>query len=510
MSDLTKSDGILLILNRSAESQTITQTLNSILGKPVMTASPDADTMLPSPLERDDLRFRARLRLLFNLREDADEIGTRTDIRRGIEFKGANLWALIFAILIASIGLNTNSAAVIIGAMLISPLMGPIMGLGLALGTNDIELFRRAFRNLVVAVSISVVTSAVYFLLTPLDQAQSELLARTRPTLFDVLIAMCGGLIGIIASSRREKTNAIPGVAIATALMPPLCTAGYGLATQNWSYFFGAFYLFFINSVFICLATVIIVRLLHFQKASYISPQQESRVKFWMAFFAIATMLPSIYTAWNVVQESLFNSRAQRFLSENFHFKQTQLIQREIQYSPEGGSLRLILIGEPLKPDQQKALIAKLPDYQLGGAQLQIQQPHQADANLQAEFEALNKSLKVDIVEELYKKNVEQLALKDAELSQQADRIQTLEKALADKDTERFPVAQISEELKVIFPELQSLALAEISRYRQGINQLVPIALVQWTKRPAQVELSRLQNLLRARLKAPKLEIVSY
>lgn len=216
-------------------------------------------------MENEQIPVKKRSRLIrtllylrdrFDLEEGKeDELETIDYISKNVEFKGANLWILIFAIFVASIGLNVNSTAVIIGAMLISPLMGPIMGIGLAAGINDFELLKRSFRNLGVAVFIAILTSTVYFYITPIHDAQSELLARTEPTVWDVLIALFGGLAGIIAGSRKEKSNAVPGVAIATALMPPLCTAGYGLATGNLYYFIGAFYLFFINSVFISLST---------------------------------------------------------------------------------------------------------------------------------------------------------------------------------------------------------------------------------------------------------------
>lgn len=192
------------------------------------------------------------VRVYFNIMPDKeDEHQIVAQISSGVSFRGANLWVLIFAIFIASLGLNVNSPAVIIGAMLISPLMGPIIGMGLAVGINDVELLKRSARSFGVATLISVLTATAYFLLTPLGDARSELLARTSPTLYDVLIATCGGAAGIIALCTKGKGNVIPGVAIATALMPPLCTAGYGLATGHWLYFLGAFYLFFINTVFI-------------------------------------------------------------------------------------------------------------------------------------------------------------------------------------------------------------------------------------------------------------------
>ena len=199
----------------------------------------------------------------FDVRQEKeDELETIESIKKGIEFKGTNLWVLIFATFVASLGLNTNSTAVIIGAMLISPLMGPIMGFGLGLGISDFDLIKRSFRNFATATVFSVITSTLFFLISPISEAQSELLARTQPTVYDVLIAFFGGLAGIVASSTKSKGNVIPGVAIATALMPPLCTAGFGLASGNLYYFFGAFYLYFINTVFISLATYVVVRLL--------------------------------------------------------------------------------------------------------------------------------------------------------------------------------------------------------------------------------------------------------
>ena len=223
----------------------------------------------------------------FDVRQDKeDELETIESIKKGIEFKGTNLWVLIFATFVASLGLNTNSTAVIIGAMLISPLMGPIMGFGLGLGISDFGLIKRAFRNFVTAILFSVITSTVFFLISPISEAQSELLARTQPTVYDVLIAFFGGLAGIVASSTKSKGNVIPGVAIATALMPPLCTAGFGLATGNLYYFFGAFYLFFINTVFISLSTYLVVRILKYPKKVFWISMTEKKVSvMWCIVF---------------------------------------------------------------------------------------------------------------------------------------------------------------------------------------------------------------------------------
>lgn len=476
-------------------------------GPPTLPEVPDINQRLYRLSLRRALRA---LNNLFHLRDEADEEGTINDIKRGIEFKGANLWALVFAIFIASIGLNTNSAAVIIGAMLISPLMGPIMGTGLALGTNDVELLKRSLRNLATAVFIAVLTSSLYFLITPLDQAQSELLARTRPTIFDVLIAICGGSIGIIASSRKEKTNAIPGVAIATALMPPLCTAGYGLANARWSYFFGAFYLFFINSVFICLTTVIFVRFLRFQKVTFLDPEREKRVRMNLAIFALLTILPSVYAAWEVVQEALFKTRAQQFISENFNYADTQVIKSEIDYNPQGSRLQLILMGEPLTSKEQQKLLARLPLYQLANTELLFQQPRKGSADYEKEFSELNQNLRVSIVEDLYKENIEALEQKDAALKKQETQIKNLEQEILKLKANAYPVDQVAAELKIEFAGLEGLALERVNRFYKGKTSLQPVALVYWSKLPEPEVRTRLQKLLRVRLKEPGLVVYHY
>ena len=237
-------------------------------------------------------------------------------IREGVTFRGTNILILILAIFIASLGLNTNSTAVIIGAMLISPLMGPIIGIGLGVGIQDFELIKRSLRNLVMATGFSVLTSTLYFLISPVSEGHSELLARTSPTIYDVLIGLFGGGAGIIAIGSKSKGNVIPGVAIATALMPPLCTAGYGIATLQLNYFFGAFYLFLINSIYIALATFIGVKLMHYHPVQTDTPLRARKVRRIVYTVAILTMLPSLYVTYNMHKQSRFTANADKFVAE--------------------------------------------------------------------------------------------------------------------------------------------------------------------------------------------------
>ncbi len=289
----------------------------------------------------------------FNLGDDrATEEEVISNIEKGVIIKGVNLWILIFAIVVASVGLNINSAAVIIGAMLISPLMGPIMGLGLSFGIYDFDLMKRSLRNFLLAVIISLIASTIYFAITPLSIAQSELIARTTPSVWDVLVAFFGGLAGIVAQSRKDRTSTvIPGVAIATALMPPLCTAGYGLGTLQLEYFFGALYLFLINAVFISIATFVIVRFLKYEKRQLIDKAREKRLRSYMYAVTVVMIVPSIIFAYKIVNRTIFEANVQQYVNTSFDFADTQVIDYKSTYDSDGKSLEVIVVGRQLVAD---------------------------------------------------------------------------------------------------------------------------------------------------------------
>src|SRR5690606_23140691 len=245
----------------------------------------------------------------------------------------SNLWILACAIIIASIGLNVNSTAVIIGAMLISPLMGPIVGAGFALGTYDFALLRKSIKNLLISTLVSLFVSAVYFYLSPFKDVQSELLARTSPNIYDVLIAFFGGLVGVIAITRVEKGNPIPGVAIATALMPPLCTAGYGIATFNLSYFAGAFYLYSINCFFICIATFLVVKYLKYPAVNYKSIRYAKQIRLGITTLILIMIIPSFYLAYRLWNEKKFTKTVERFINTELVNNGYMVIYKKINYN---------------------------------------------------------------------------------------------------------------------------------------------------------------------------------
>ena len=308
--------------------------------------------------------------------EDEQEIVKQ--ITSGISFRGANLWVLIFAIFIASLGLNVNSTAVIIGAMLISPLMGPIIGMGLAMGINDLNLMRRAVKNFGVATLISVLTAMVYFLITPLGEAQSELLARTSPTIYDVLIATFGGAAGILALCTKGKGNVIPGVAIATALMPPLCTAGYGLATGHFLYFLGAFYLFFINTVFISLATYVGVRLMHFHRLEFQNPALAKKAQRIVAGIAIVTMIPATIMTIGIVRRSIFDNKMNSFVKTELSQPGTQVLSSSIDEDKQ--VLNIVAVGRAISDSAEAAAKKRMEQYGLGKYSLNIIQGEGSDS----------------------------------------------------------------------------------------------------------------------------------
>lgn len=322
--------------------------------------------------EKNLRSFREVLAYRFNLDEDkAKEEEIIASIKKNVEFRGTNVWTLIFAILIASIGLNINSPAVIIGAMLISPLMGPVTGIGLGAGILDFKLIKFSLKNLFIAALISMMTSACYFWISPIHTAQSELLACTKPTLWDVLIAFFGGMAGIIASSRKNITNAIPGVAIATALMPPLCTAGYGIGTGNFYYFAGAFYMFLINSVFISISTFLMVRFLKFKPAHFVDDATEHKVRKYITTIALLTILPSFYLAYRFVQEEIFRQNVERFISGEVESKGLYTISRKTD--PQQNKVVLLLYGETINDSLIKQIETRKALYGLEHAEVELE-----------------------------------------------------------------------------------------------------------------------------------------
>lgn len=440
--------------------------------------------------------FRQLLRYQFNLGFDkSQEEQILADIKKSVEFRGMNLWVLIFAIFIASIGLNMNSTAVVIGAMLVSPLMGPIIGLGTGIGINDFELIKKALKNIAIATLISLLASTIYFLITPLSDAKSELLARTTPTIWDVFIALFGGLAGIIAYTNKEKGNVIPGVAIATALMPPLCTAGYGIATGSLPFFLGAIYLYFINSIFIAIATYLMVRYQRFSPINFVDRKQETRVRRWIAIVIILTIGPSIFMGYQIVRKAVYEQNAIRFVNQEFNLPSTQIVSRSID--PKSKRIELLLYGDKLDDEMLAIIKDKMSLYDLAGTELKIRQD--VDKTNPIDYNAI----KTGVLEDLYKNTEQTLRKRDRV-------IDSLQKELERVKPINWPVKSMTDELSSVISPVEELSISPTIFYKVKENKYdtALTAYLKMKRRPNSAQVKKITEWLKARTQNDSIRLI--
>jgi uncharacterized hydrophobic protein (TIGR00271 family) len=383
--------------------------------------------------------------------------------------------------------------------MLISPLMGPIMGAGLGLGLNDVELLRRSVRNILIAALASIATSTLYFSLSPLAEAQSELLARTRPTIYDVLIALAGGTAGIVAITRRgARGNVIPGVAIATALMPPLCTAGYGLAQGEYAFFFGALYLFVINSLFICLATLGIVRLLDFKRVVDLDPVHARRMRILIAVATALAVIPSGFVAWRVVVETRYEAAARRYIAENLTIRDHTIVNTSVRHGRDSSTIEATLLGRPIPLETMDVLRQRLDNYGLARTRLIVHQPDEG----QVAPEQLGQMVRTGILEDLYKRNEAALEARDA-------KIRVLENEVLRLRAGERPIGEVASELATLFPSLRSLLYGRavsVASVSSSVDSLRTV-LATWRRLPSSAERIRIQRFLEERLDLDSLQV---
>jgi uncharacterized hydrophobic protein (TIGR00271 family) len=404
-------------------------------------------------------------------------------ILHGIEFRGTNLWILIFAVFIASLGLNVNSTAVVIGAMLVSPLMGPIMGLGYGMAINDLTLLRKSFLSLGIAVLVGLMASTLFFILSPINDAHSEILARTSPNIYDVLIAFFGGLAGILAMASKTKGNVIPGVAIATALMPPLCTAGYGLATLQPLFFFGAFYLFLINTVFIALATLLTLRYLKFPFRSLPDRREEKRAERLVYVIVLITILPSIYFGYDMVRQNRFMQRANAFIERESELPNDYLLQKAID--PQSRSITLVFGGDVIPEETIESMRRRLAHYELEGTQLTVQQGFAFLQDQDGERNQLAAAL-------------EEKEARIRQMQAQLDSITTLDR-LGD---------QLFRELRVQFPSAGSMVIQPVWSHSTGGSETIWLSRVTTLEPLRMDERQHIENWLKVRLGLDSLQVV--
>lgn len=444
------------------------------------------------------------LKELLDIHEDTDRDTTMEIVKRDISFKGHNAWILVFSIFVASIGLNVSSTAVVIGAMLISPLMGPIVGVGFSVAINDVDTLRRSLVNLGVMVGLSVLTAYLYFLASPIKEATPELVARTYPTILDVLVAIFGGTALIIAKTKKGAiASVIMGVAIATALMPPLCTVGYGLAIGNWEYAGGALYLFSINSVFIALSTFVVSKLLRFPLVKYANSRRRKNTARLASLIAILVMIPSIILFVNLLSEQVFLSKTKDFVQQVIKYPGTEVVKFSQDYKTK--IVDIYLIGKPVPQEEIDQWMAEIKSVkELENTVLRV---HQGTDQSSEMAERLSSEVKAGILEDLYLRNQEVVENKDA-------RIRLLEQELMRYRREGIPFETISKEAKINYKNIEEMSYANNIVTNFSEIDTVPTFNVRWnkslSKNVRENEMKKLREWLAVRLSLDTLTVRTY
>ncbi len=425
-------------------------------------------------------KFRVLISRLISLEEDKEhEQEIVESIKKGAVLWGTNLWVLVAAVFIASIGLNINSISVIIGAMLISPLMGPIYGIGLSLATYDFVFFKSAFRNLLIFVLFSLCSSTLYFWLSPLKDVQPEMIAYTHPSVWDVLVALIGGVAGIVGASRTRKGTIVTGVAIATGMMLPLCTAGYGIANQNWSFVAGAFYLFAINGICISFSTYLVVRYLKFEPYEYVEKETQDWVRRTMTWLMILTLLPSIYLAYQLVADSIYRRNLKLFIDEKIRSNNHYVIQQTVLPSAGGRKVELLIVGQRISSQELDSLKSQLPRYQLTNTELSFR--YGFDDTILAET---SRSVLTETEKLLLTQRMEMDSLR------KNSQLET-----------RIP--QIAQELKAIYPEIAEVSIGKHLATDGTTPQEQTVCVLKMAK-PDGSLLPKVQRWLAIRLRQPE------
>lgn len=444
--------------------------------------------------------FKVFFREIFDIKRDTDKKATIEDIVSGIDMKGQNAWVLIFSILIASTGLNVSSSAVVIGAMLISPLMGPILGMGLSLGINDLDLLRKSLKNFGVMVVLSLVTSFLFFSIPLFQNETEELVNRTSPTVLDVIIAISGGLALIVALSRRNKsTNTIAGVAIATALMPPLCTAGYGLATGKWTFFGGALFLFTINTIFIASGTYMVVKFLHFPLKEYADEQRRKRISQILSIIVLSIFIPSVYFFYQLFKKSDFEQKVASVLIELKEEKGIGIFEIDANYTEK--KVSFAIIGKNLNQQEIDNIKVKIEKLGFEGVEIDVMQDNGNQQTMS----------RLSSMENSYLSNQQLLAKKEEQLLQKDKEIFQLKNKLSNGITISF--VDVANEIKSMNENIDEVSYFSILHTNFKTIDTLPNFIIKWKKNTdgkiIESETVRYKNWLKTKLKNENVNVKS-
>lgn len=448
--------------------------------------------------------FSELVKDFLDLDKGVDKWGTIKEIKSKQSMSGANAWMLLCSIIIASIGLNLNSQAVIIGAMLISPLMSPILGIGLAIGINDKDALYHAIMHFAAAIIIALLASFIYFLFTPLKEFTEQIHARTEPTFLDVIIAIFGGIAGIISIARKDISTTLPGVAIATALMPPLCVAGYGLATASLGIALKAFYLFFLNSFFVALATYIFIRLMKFPHKEYANAKDRKKNFYIIGVFSTLMLIPSLFIFYSVYNKYKEKQKIDFFVNTYIGDNRTYLDEYKLISNQEDDTKTLVL-----KVYGDKINSGQMSDFKNGLAALDMED---VSVNIIPTSE-----INLDKFQQL-QKDVSEVDVKlNAQINQLVEEREELEELIEDMSTtdnfftqDSIKFADVCREVKIFIPEISELGLA-VSQYSnfETIENKVPTVLARWEK-PQEEEIKKLEMYLKQSYKLDSIKIVTY
>ncbi len=451
---------------------------------------------------------------LVSVKSEIDYHETHLRVEDNIKFQGFNVWVLICSIFIASIGLNSNSTAIIIGAMLISPLMGPIVGIGFSLGTNRFNLLKRSVLNFVIMMIVALITSWMYFFLTPLDKADTEILARTSPTILDVLVALFGGLAGAISVTKKNKgLTVVPGVAIATALMPPLCTVGYGLATWQPEFAIGAMYLFLLNSVIISISTTVFVRVVQFPLHTFVDQKLEKRAKVLITLFLVVLIVPSVMFFVSATRKSYFDANAAQFVKHEIKHANSFIISQEIEFSKRDNSQIIILLGGELVPDSTVMRWENtMDDYSLSGTELIIQQDvhneHLSDKIKELEKNSIE-------LNEVNKNRLNAMIIENRlELHRIDSMMGKAQEIEIPNDTMKADFKQICLEIETTYTGVEKVAYGEVFEFKENTIDTIPVLFINWNRRLAtstkNKQVKIMQKWLEVRTHNPRIQIKQY
>ena len=431
--------------------------------------------------------FKHFIKELTSINHDVDREETISSIKQDIEFSGTNIWILMCSIIVASIGLINDSTAVIIGAMLISPLMGPIRGIGLALSINDFKVLIKSLSNFGVMIVVSVLASFLFFIINPIKTETSELFSRSEPQVLDILIAFFGGLAGVISATIKKKSSTltvVPGVAIATALMPPLCTIGYGLAIADWDYFIGAFYLFLLNSVFICLATFLVLRLLKFPLVQFVNPSVERKVKMYVFGTILLIVIPSIFKFSNMIKKSIFEQNAELYVEKVIMINESVKIVDQPKYDYLDGESKIVLniSGEYVSEKRINDWERQLINYDLQEVKLKVNNLTQQEID---EAELLGKYLKDR------DNKINTISIEKEEISNQRDNYKNELNKISNMSVD---LKRINERVRLHFKEIVDLNYGQTFSNNNGETDTVYTFIVKWDTAVSELQSVTLNN----------------